>query len=127
DVARYATRPGCERERSAVTARRVRGDASTRARLGERLHCIGCAAVLERTDALQVLGLDENLRIDPAVERARAEHGRAVHERGDAYGGFVDARPVDAHAPSSPRAARVPGIRRTGTTRRGRAGRRSAR
>ena len=54
------------------------------------MHGIRRAPVLERADALQMLGLEEDRRAEPFVERPRREHRSAVDERCDPAGRILD-------------------------------------
>ena len=125
-ITTYAGMPrvrGRERECGGVIPRRVRGDTAGRVRLRQRLHRVRRAAVLERADALQVLGLDEHLCADPLVER-RANAAPVCGARTARCASPLPRTAAPGQrstASDSRRGARVPGTRRTGTARRGRA------
>src|SRR5262249_10356400 len=106
-------------ERGRVVAGRVRGDPASSLLLGERLNGVRRAAILERADALQMLGLHEDLGADPRVERARVKDRRAPRERSDAPRRVLDVGALDLHAVSNPTAAPARDIRRTGRVPRG--------
>ena len=67
-----------------VVARGKRHDATGTLAHGRGGKLVVGAAELERAHALQVLGLEEDLRAEQGVERGRGQHRRAVRERGDA-------------------------------------------
>jgi len=72
-----------QRDRLRMIARRKRNDAAAALFRIETRQRVECAAELERTHALQVLALEEHLRAERVVDRARRHHGRAVRVAGD--------------------------------------------
>ena len=73
-----------------MIAGRVRDHAGTRRFIVQRPHRIAGATELECTHALQVFGLEVQLRAGQCIQRVRLQHGRDPGMGRDACGGRKD-------------------------------------
>src|SRR5690606_9592197 len=85
-----AEQPTGEGDGLRVVAGRVGQDARTPGLLVEPREGVVRATKLEGADALEVLGLEEDARAHPLVERARSEDRRAVGDAAQALRGRAD-------------------------------------
>ncbi len=89
-VARNAAGARRQRQRGAVVAGRMGNHAGTGAIGIQRPHRVAGAAEFECAAALQVLGLEGQLRAGQRIERARAQHRGHAGVRRDPRSGSQD-------------------------------------